>query len=407
MGVLSLHCAPRVALFTDSFEEANGVATLSRNLVEFAQQQQLPFMCFYGGGQTKVTQEGSLATVQLKRGWSTFPLSRDLSCDPLLMKRHRSFAVEQLRSFKADLVHINGPSDLGFLGFWAAHILRIPLAASWHTNLHEYAALRLDQAFRLLPAAMREWLTRKTESQSLRALMRFYKMPRFLMAPNQDMADLLHQRTGRPAFLMGHGVDIERFVPKTYQAQDRPFCIGYVGRLSPEKNVRYFAELERKLIDAGESSFRFLLVGEGSEQTWLKRNLQRAHLTGVLRGDKLAEAYASMDVLVFPSQTDTFGLVLLEAMASGVPVVLGRAAGVRAGIVHAQGGYLEDDLINGVLRLMHSDGLQREMAAAARRFACSNSWPDVFRNLYRTYGRGLEIVDLRRINREKRKAGLL
>src|SRR5205807_2202102 len=94
-----------------------------------------------------------------------------------------------------------------------------------------------------------------------------------------------------------------------------------------EKNVRAFAEIERALLDSGLRSFRLLLVGDGSERDWLKANLQHAEFPGILRGPALARAFANMDVFLFPSNTDTFGLAILEAMASGVPVIVAPGGG--------------------------------------------------------------------------------
>jgi phosphatidylinositol alpha 1,6-mannosyltransferase len=85
--------------------------------------------------------------------------------------------------------------------------------------------------------------------------------------------------------------------------------------------VRLFVDLERSLLAQGRRNFRFTLIGEGNERDWLRKNLEFGETPGILRGEALAEAFANMDVFVFPSRTDTFGLVLLEAMASGVPVV--------------------------------------------------------------------------------------
>jgi glycosyltransferase involved in cell wall biosynthesis len=168
-----------------------------------------------------------------------------------------------------------------------------------------------------------------------------------------------------------------------------------VGRLTPEKNVRFLVDLEQNLLAAGQTNFRFLLVGEGSEKEWLRKNLQFAELPGILRGNALAEAFASMDVFVFPSRTDTFGLVLLEALASGVPVVVSPETGVRVGVRNGVTGFHAGDLnsfTQSVLLLMKSEAVHREMSGAARDFASSKTWRGVFAQLYRTYQTGLEAI---------------
>ncbi|MFN7998124.1 MAG: glycosyltransferase [Bryobacteraceae bacterium] len=334
---------------------------------------------------------GSFTSLQLKRSLASFPLDHDLLCDPLL-SRYKNHVTAHIRAFEPDLVHITSPGDFGILGLWVAHTLGVPLVASWHTNFHEYAARRLNKLFSFLPVRWRSPLCDAAEEQSLRAGLRFYGLARFLLAPNQSMVDLLRERTGKPARLMAHGVDTTLFSPRQQEKRSAPFVIGYVGRLTPEKNVRLFAGLERSLLAAGQRDFRFVLVGDGNEKTWLKSNLRFGETPGVLRGAALAEAFAAMDVFVFPSQTDTFGLVLLEAMASGVPVVVSPSTAIRVGVRHGITGFQAEGLAGytqSVQHLMNNPGLQRTMGSAARKFACSRGWDEVFDDLYRLYRAGL------------------
>lgn len=385
----------RVALFTDCFSEANGVATLSRQFAAFASRRQLPFLCVHSGPRTQVACRRSFTAVEIKRGPAAFPLDHDLSCDPFL-SRHKNWVTTQVLPFQPQIVHVVGPSDIGILGLWVAHTLRVPLVASWHTNLHEYAGRRLHKLFSFLPDTWRERISETAERQSLRACMRFYGLARFLLAPNEAMVRMLQERTGKPAFPMAHGVDTEAYSPQRRCRRDRTFSIGYVGRLTPEKNVRLFVDLERSLIDRGRRDFRFTLIGEGNEKDWLRKHLEFGETPGILRGEALAEAFANMDVFVFPSRTDTFGLVLLEAMASGVPVVVSPQTGARVGVRHGVTGFHapdSDSFTERVLQLMNSEALRLRMGAAARVFACSRAWNGVFEQLYSTYERGLEATN--------------
>ena len=382
----------RVALFTDCFSEANGVATLSREFAAFARRRQLPFLCVYSGPRTQADSRGSFTAVEIKRGPAAFPLDYDLFCDPFL-SRYKNWVAAQVLPFHPHLLHITGPGDIGILGLWVAHTLRIPLVASWHTNLHEYAGRRLNKLLAFLPNTWRERVSLKAQEQTLRACMHFYGLARFLLAPNEVTVRQLQERTGKPTFPMAHGVDTETYSPQRRCRRDRVFSIGYVGRLTPEKNVRLFAQLERSLLDRGQRNFRFTLIGEGNEKDWLRKNLELGDTPGILRGEALAEAFANMDAFVFPSRTDTFGLVLLEAMASGVPVVALPETGARVGVRHGVAGFHAPDLhsfTESILQLMNSETLRQRMGAAARVFACSRAWDGVFDRLYRTYQRGLE-----------------
>ncbi len=389
---VSVDFLPRVAFFADTFFEANGVGTLSRQLAAFAQSRDFPFMVLRGSNRTNFAQTGSLEMLELKRSYASFPVDKTLYFDPLLM-RHKDLVLEHIRRFKPDLIHITGPGDVGFLGVWVAHTLGLPSVASWHTNVHEYLSRRLHRVLNLMPQKLSNRMTTLVEQQTLRGLLRFYRTARFTMAPNQTMVDLLYQRTGRPSHLMLHGVDLASYHPETAPEcrRDRPFCIGYVGRLTTEKNVQALVEIEQRLLAAGEKDFRFLIVGEGGQQKWLRHHLQHVEMPGVLRGADLAAAYRRMDVLVFPSLTDTFGLVLLEAMASGVPVVLSPETGKRVGVEDGVSGLLTDDLAGSVKCLIHDPCLRQAMGTGARRFAETQSWDSVFDHLYQTYAEALSV----------------
>ena len=135
---------------------------------------------------------------------------------------------------------------------------------------------------------------------------------------------MLERATKRPCNLMPRGVDSVLFHPlkRARCDEDRNFVLGYVGRLSVEKNVALLAQVQRELEAAGRQHFRFLIVGHGAEEAWLREHLPRAEFAGVLKGEALAAAYANMDLFVFPSHTDTFGNVVLEALSSGVPAIV-------------------------------------------------------------------------------------
>src|SRR6202030_3587717 len=108
-----------------------------------------------------------------------------------------------------------------------------------------------------------------------------------------------------------------------------PLRIGYVGRLTAEKNVRWLARLEQSLLAKGHEKFEIVVVGQGADGKWLQKSMRKADFTGVLTGRELSRAFANMDIFAFPSETDTFGLVALEAMSSGVPAIVTARGGPR------------------------------------------------------------------------------
>jgi glycosyltransferase involved in cell wall biosynthesis len=379
---------PRVAFFSDSFLEVNGVAHTSRCLAAVARKRGLPFLAVFGGNNTRHTREGLAESLELRRSAFSFRLDHDLRHD-LLFWRHFPRALAAANAFQPDLVHITGPGDLGITGARVAYALRVPLVASWHTNLHEYAGRRLVRLLCYVPGRLRARLGDVAERLSWRGCVRFYKLARVLLAPNPELAERLNEGTGKPVFLMHRGVDTEFFSPAKRDAGDGPFRLGYVGRLSTEKNVRMLAEIERELAAAGAPAFEFLIVGEGAERAWLEQNVAHARFTGVLQGEPLAHAYASMDAFVFPSKTETFGNVVLEALASGVPALVSPRGGARFQVTHGVTGFVADsasDFARHVLSLMRSPELLRRAREAARLYACQASWERVLDEVLLAYG---------------------
>ena len=381
---------PRVAFFTDSFYEVNGVAHTSRQFEAFARRRDLPFLSVHApeGELGCVRQFGQVVQLELARGGASFHLESDLSFD-LLLWRHRHQVTSVLREFRPDLVHVTGPGDFGMLAAYVAHQLKIPLVASWHTNVHEYAGRRLERLLTsFFPERPLHQLAAAAERHALHGTALFYKIAKLLFAPNDELVEMLRRETGKPCFLMQRGVDPDLFNPAKREPGERPLTFGYVGRLSTEKNVRVLASVESVLQQHGMSSYRFLIAGAGVEREWLAGNLKNVEFAGVVKGDDLARTYANMDVFLFPSQTDTFGNVILEALASGVPVVVTTGGGPKFLVRDGETGFISGDdeaFIAQTLVLATDADLRRRMSQAARAYACSISWDRVFEKVYEAY----------------------
>ncbi len=379
---------PRVAYFPDSFHEVNGVAHTSRHFEAFARRRNLPFLCVRAGDRGQaLTEDGNVWTLELPRGFLSFALEKDLRFDPAFL-RHIPFIGDVLDRFKPDLIHITGPSEVGMLGARLAYHLELPLAASWHTNVHEYLARRSDWLLRMLP---RQWdvTGEAIEGLTLALAAKFYSMAQVLYAPNPQLCALLERTTRRPCRLMPRGVDAVLFHPEKRRRapEDRDHVLGFVGRLSVEKNVALLAQVQHELEAMGHKSFRFLIVGHGGEEAWLRERLPRAGFTGVLRGEALSTTYANMDLLVFPSHTDTFGNVVLEALASGVPAIVTPDGGPKTIVRDGITGRIAEDsgFAAAVAGILRSPDLHAEMRLAARSHALTMSWDAVFEGVYNGY----------------------
>jgi len=216
----------------------------------------------------------------------------------------------------------------------------------------------------------------------------FYKWAQLVFAPNPELCRLISNATGRTCYLMPRGVDAEIFNPAKRRRpnDDREVVLGFVGRMSVEKNVALLAKIQQEL-DQRHEKFHFLMVGHGAEEAWLRHHLPRAEFTGVLRGEALSAAYADMDLFVFPSHTDTFGNVVLEALSSGVPAIVTPDGGpctiVRDGITGRIAA--DEDFAAAIAAIMADPDKHAQMRQSARDYALTASWDSVFEGVYAAY----------------------
>jgi glycosyltransferase involved in cell wall biosynthesis len=232
-----------------------------------------------------------------------------------------------------------------------------------------------------------------SQLNGLRILLWFYGMAKVTLAPTQPQVEWLENKLHRPCFLMTRGVDSELFNPSRRTQQDGILRIGFVGRVTPEKGVRLLAKIEKALEAAGVKEFRLIVVGAGSEVNWLKKRLRHGQFTGVLRGEELARAYANMDLFVFPSKTDTFGNVIQEAAASGVPSVVTNEGGPKHLVVQGVTGFIaasDEEFLTRVVELARDPERIRVFGTAARKRVLGASWDKAFDLVYAAYGQCLQ-----------------
>ncbi|NNE99043.1 MAG: glycosyltransferase [Pyrinomonadaceae bacterium] len=391
---------PRVAFFPDSYEEVDGVAMTSKRLVGYAKKNGNPLLVIHAGKKTEFIEDGSISHLSLKRSPVAFPMDATLEYDPFF-QRHTNRVIKALMKFKPDVFHITGLNDVSIMGSYLAWKLDLPMVGSWHTNLHEFAGRRLDKTFRFLPESISAKFIGFAERKILDGALLYYKMPKLLLAPNEELINILKKGTKRDARLMIRGVDTEIFSPQKRTVSDGKIRFGFVGRLRAEKNVRLLADLEKAILDAGKTNFEFLIVGDGNERDWLERKMKKAVFTGFIEGEKLAETYANMDIFIFPSETDAFGNVVQEANASGAPAIVANSGGPKFIVEHGKTGFVcdtVDQYAKYSLELMDNREKLLRMKEASREFALSRSWDSVFESVYQAYA---DCVKLRKEDRKK------
>ena len=291
--------------------------------------------------------------------------------------------AETLADGRYDLVHVTAPGPAGVAASLLGRVSGTPLLASYHTELGAYAGLRSDDA--------------GLEAASRAALAAFYGAPSRVLSPS-PAADrsllglgIAEGRIGR----WERGVDTARFTPgmRDPGADPDEIRVLYAGRLTREKGVDLLAESFLRA-RAAEPRLRLLLAGGGPEEGELRARLgEHASFLGWLEGEQLARAYAGADLFLFCSRTDTYGQVVLEAGASGLPVVAVGEGGPAALIENRHTGILcrpdADHLAGAVLQLASSPALRARLGEAAVRHAATRSWERALEQLADGYARVL------------------
>ena len=274
---------------------------------------------------------------------------------------------DELESFKPDLIHVVNPAVLGLGGIWLAKTNNIPLVASYHTHLPKYLE---HYGMGMLEPLLWELLKAAHNQATLN------------LCTSTAMVQELSEKGIQNTALWQRGVDTDIFKPELRDEQMRKRLLGkfsdegslliYVGRLSAEKQI----ERIRPVLEALPRT-RLALVGDGPYRQQLEKIFQGTSTTfvGYLSGKELASAYASGDAFLFPSSTETLGLVLLEAMAAGCPVVGANKGGIPDIISDGKNGCLYNpdsenkgatSLINATKRLLGNEVERQAMRKSAR-----------------------------------------
>ena len=318
---------PRVALFTGAYNHvADGVSLTLNRLVSYLLERGIEVEVFAPTVSDPPLQaQGTLVPVTSVAipGRREYRLALGLT----------SQAQRSLAAFQPSVVHLATPDLLGYQALLWAKGRRLPVTATFHTQYRSYLKYYGLQAL---------------ESALWRYLRHFYNSCDSVAVPSNGIVNLLREQGVTTRLeLWQRGVDTALFAPqrrslpyrRSFGFRDHEPVILFVGRLVKEKGLEAFARVLEHLGASGVAHHS-LVVGEGPLRATLERRLPDTQFTGRLSGEALARAYASSDIFLFPSDTETFGSVVLEAMASGLPVVAADVDAFKGLVKHGRTGYL-------------------------------------------------------------------
>ena len=366
--------ALRVAIFTDTFApQMNGVARTLDRLAGAIRER--------GGEATVVTVDSPGAAKGDIVRWPAVPFWR--YPELRIAAPFAGDACRLLRAMRPDLVHVATPFGVGLAGRRAAFLEGVPLVSSFHTDFAQYLSY-----YNLKPL----------ESVAWPYLRWFHNAAARTFVPTRFGAEALVARRFERVSVWGRGVDRTQFSPsfRSYALRhamgirDNEILVASVGRLAPEKGVGVLLRAMARVHSIGGNRVRLALAGDGPAENRFRAEAPPGTVfAGRLTGTRLSEFYASADVFVFASTTDTFGNVLLEAMASGLPVIApDRGPTVEiAGRENALLVAVEDAtaLAHGIQQLTASAALRRRLVIRSLATAAARDWTTVWDDLLSQY----------------------
>jgi glycosyltransferase involved in cell wall biosynthesis len=359
----------RIALFTGNYNHiADGVSRTLNRLVGYLERNNISVLVF---GPTidepAIEHAGELVVVPSvpAPGRPEYRLTGRMTRE----------VRQRLEQYAPTIIHVAAPDVLGIQARRYARRRAIPLVATYHTHFSSYLSYYKLSVMESTVWSYLRW---------------FYEPFHEIYVPTQSMAEVLHEQGITQGIeIWPRGVETAQFSPerrsldwrRQHGIQEDDCVVTFVSRIVWEKGLDVFAAVVEKL-EERYASVRSVIVGEGPARSALEERLARTIFLGHLEARELATAYASSDIFLFPSETETFGNVTLEAMASGVPAVCANATGSRSLVAHGETGFLVpardiDGFYRAVEQLALDSELRRRMGSAGFERAAAYDWEAV------------------------------
>ncbi|MGN8645324.1 glycosyltransferase family 4 protein [Gracilibacillus sp. HCP3S3_G5_1] len=366
----------KIAIFTDTFlPDVNGVAKTLGRFTKYLDRTNHSYIVI----SPKQTRKEISAGQIYRQSSFPFPLYKDCR----ISLPNTIHLKEIIKKFQPDIIHVATPFSIGLTGLHLAKKYNIPVVGSYHTDFDQY--LKYYHLTLLSKALWRymEW---------------FHQPLRRILVPSSVTYQQLQQKGFRNLQIWQRGVDTTIFHPhysmeeirKKYKIKER-YILSYVGRLAPEKNVELLPHIAKQLPAVLQKDIHWLIVGDGPSKTDLEKDWhQNVTYTGFLTQREVANIVAASDIFVFPSETETFGNVVLEALATGTPVVSANAGGVKNIVQEGFTGKLcdcnnIDSFIQAIRSILSDKDWRDQLEQNAVRYAQKQRWEDRFEELIITY----------------------
>ncbi len=367
----------KIAFFSDTYyPQINGVTNTFNYLSKYLKQNGIEHIFFAPDYDTE--QPDSEET----------PVYRFKGITPLIYPECRlafpqySKVAEILSAFNPDVVHIATELGIGYCGLRAARALHLPVVMSYHTNYDKYL-----EHYALTYLSKPIWSYIRW----------FHSFASVNLCPSRNTLRELTQRGFRELDIWTRGIDTKAFCPRYYSDSVREELGGrhktvflYVGRIAREKGLDTMAESIMRVNETCRDTVRFVFTGDGPYlKELLLMNIENTVFTGPKRGKALSEIYASCDVFVFPSGTETFGNVMLEAMASGLPGICVDEGGVTDFTAHGENAcvcrYRDAASLSDAMIKMTDPDYRRKIRGSALMTAQQRDWNTIFDDLLAVY----------------------
>jgi len=366
----------KLAIFTDTYApQVNGVAKTLKRLTDYLNQKGIDYIVF---APQNVNDEWESVSIQKIK---SIPFVVYPECRLALPNLH--FVKKQLTHFQPDLIHVATPFNMGLIGRYYAGKLNIPLVGSYHTDFDAY--LNYYKMDFLSPVL---W----------RYLRWFHNSLQRTFVPSQVTKEQLEAKGFDNLSIWSRGVDCSMFRPQDSAKLIREkygicskYMLSFVGRLAPEKDIETLVKIINQVNTKRQKDVHWLIVGDGplAEETKAVCG-ENVTFTGYLNSSELAQVLACSELMIFPSPTETFGNVVLEAMACGTPVIGANSGGVKTIISNNKNGILCKSKNSAAFSeatsfLLDHTSLRQSMSAAARHYALEQSWDRIFEQLLDDY----------------------